>query len=290
MGKHSMGKRNFGRRSFRRRGVGGRSFGGRSLTKYFVIAKVSFSNAVTYRASVFSRFGFYALFIYVFVCLWRAIYQEGSVHGYDYIQMVWYLIMTEFVSFICGAEMLAKMNEDVKSGAIAYLLGRPTHYIMYHLSDAIGRIPVNFVGFGALAVVLGLVFVGPLPTFTPAELPALGLSILLSVLLNFFILMLIGLTAFALEDNMGLYLVYKKLNFMLGMLLPVEFLPAWLQPVAKNLPFSYIHWAPAKLFVDYSPETCLELIPRQAAWTAAAAIAALLCYSLCVRRLQVNGG
>ncbi|MCL1805906.1 MAG: ABC-2 family transporter protein [Clostridiales bacterium] len=262
----------------------------KALRKYYVIAKVSFTNALAYRASVFSRFGFFTLYIYVFMSLWRAIYQEGAVHGYSYAQMVWYLIMTEFVSFFCGAEILQKMNEEVKSGSIAYLLGRPSHYIFYQLANSLGQVPLNFVSFGALATVLGLLFVGPLHSFTPLELAPLLLSILLSILLNFFFLTLIGLTAFVLEDNLALYLIYQKLSFMLGMFLPVEFLPAWLQPVAKNLPFSYIYWAPAKIFVNYSPALCLELIPRQAAWAAAAAAAALLCYQLSIRRLQVNGG
>jgi ABC-2 type transport system permease protein len=182
------------------------------------------------------------------------------------------------------------MNEEVKSGAIAYLLGRPTHYILYRLADTLGRVPLEFVSFGAFSGALGLVFVGPLHTFALAGLPMLLLSIALSILLNFFILILIGLSSFLMEDNMALYLIYQKLSFMLGMFLPVEFLPVWLQPVAKNLPFSYIYWAPAKLFVSYSPEACLELIPRQAAWVAAAAVAAMACYSLCVKRLQVNGG
>jgi len=72
--------------------------------------------------------------------------------------------------------------------------------------------------------------------------------------------------------------------------LPVEFLPSWLQPVAKNLPFSYITWAPAKIFVDYSPELFWELIPRQAMWVAVIVTLTLLCYKFAVKRLNVNGG
>ncbi len=70
----------------------------------------------------------------------------------------------------------------------------------------------------------------------------------------------------------------------------MEFLPVWLQPVARSLPFSYIYWAPAKLFVNYSHALALELLPIQAAWTGLAVALALLCYRLGVRRLQVNGG
>ena len=260
------------------------------LRKYIVIGKVSFSNAVAYRAPVLSRFAFYALIIYVFICLWRAIYQEGAVNGYDYAQMVWYLIMTEFVGFCCGTELLQQINEEVKSGSIAYQIGRPVHYVFYQLATTAGRVPLNTAGYGILACVLGLIFAGPLHSFTFRELPPLILSVALGILLHFFCIMLIGLSAFFLEDNLAVYLIYQKLGFMLGMFLPVEFLPAWLQPLAKSLPFSYVYWAPAKIFVNYSPALCLELIPRQALWAAAAAAAALLCYRRGIRRLQVNGG
>ncbi len=262
----------------------------RKFKKYVVIAKISFANAVAYRASAMSRFCFYTLFIYVFMNLWKAIYQQGNVNGYGYTQMVWYLIMTEFIAFSCTSSIYSSMNEDVKSGSIAYLLGRPTHYVFYQLANSVGQIALNFLSFGVLATILGFAFVGPLPTFTWVEIPPLVLSIALSILLNYFFLMLIGLSAFILEDNFALYLIYQKISFMLGMFLPVEFLPAWLQPIAKNLPFSYVHWAPAKIFVNYSPEICWELIPRQAVWVAATVALVLLCYSLSVRRLQVNGG
>jgi len=260
------------------------------LRKYIVIARISFQNAVTYRASTFSRFGFYTLFIYVFMNLWRAIYREGSVHGYTYRQMVWYLILTEFITFSCGTGILGAMNGDVKSGAIAYQLGRPTHYVLYQFANSMGQILLNLISFGVLAVSLGFLFVGPLPTFRLAGLPPLILSVFVSIVLNYFFLMLIGLSAFIMEENFALYLIYQKINFMLGMFLPVEFLPAWLQPVAKNLPFSYVYWAPAKIFVDYSPALFWELAPRQAAWAAAAAALTFMGYRFSVRRLQVNGG
>jgi len=258
--------------------------------KYVTIVRVSISNAVAYRATLLSRFCFYAFFVYVFMCLWRAIYQEGSVHGYSFTQIVWYLMMTEYIAFSCGNDIYRKMNEDVKSGAIAYLIGRPTHYVFYQLANSFGQILLNLAAFGVLAVVLGLLLVGPLSTFTIIGLPPLLLSIAVSVTLNYFILMLIGLSAFVIEDNFAIFLIYQKLCFMLGLFLPVEFLPAWLQPVAKSMPFSYVYWAPARIFVDYSPELCLELIPRQAAWALATAALTLVCYRFSVRRLQVNGG
>ena len=258
--------------------------------KYLVITRVSTSNAIAYRATLVSRFCFYTLFIYVFMSLWRAIYKESSFHGYSYAQIVWYLIMTEYVTFSCGSDIYRNMNEDVKSGSIAYLIGRPTHYIFYQFANSLGQILLNIFSFGVLAVILGLVFVGPLPGFTVAGLPPLLLSIVLSILLNYFFLMLIGLSAFVMEDNFAIFLIYQKICFMLGLFLPVEFLPEWLQSIAKALPFSYTCWAPATIFVAYSPQLCYELIPRQAAWMLVSVALTLGCYRLSVRRLQVNGG
>ena len=262
----------------------------KSIKKLFVIAKVSLANTLAYRATILIRFVFYAFFIYVLMSLWRTVYQGDNINGYSYSQIMWYLIVTELVTTVVGSDFYQSVNEDVKSGAIAYQLGRPVHYVFYQFANTIGQSLAVIVCFGFLAVALGLLLAGPLTTFTLAGIPAFALSFSLSVVLQFFILMLISLSSFVVEDNYGMYLIYQKSCFMLGMLLPVEFLPAWLQSIAKALPFSYVCWAPASVLVNYSPKIALELISRQAAWAAFAVAAVLISYKVCVRSLQVNGG
>ena len=262
----------------------------KTIKKLFVITKVSLANTLTYRVTIITRFVFYTLYIYIFMSLWRTIYKDSSLNGYGYAQIVWYLIVTEFISFVIGSDYYTNMNEEVKTGSIAYQIGRPVRYVFYQFANALGQICVNGACFGLLAVVLGFVFAGALPTFQMVGLPAFALSMALSIVLQFFILTLIGLSAFVFEDNYGIFLIYQKLCFMLGMLLPVEFLPDWLQSIAKGLPFSYVYWAPAGLFVNYSRSAALEILPRQAGWAVAAVVVTLLCYRQCVKRLQVNGG
>lgn len=109
------------------------------LRKYYIIVKVNLSNSLAYRANVLSRFCFYTLFIFVFMNLWQAIYQEGSVHGYTYTQIVWYLIMTEFITFACTSSIYNTMNDDVKSGAIVYQLGRPIHYVFFQFANSLAN-------------------------------------------------------------------------------------------------------------------------------------------------------
>jgi len=261
-----------------------------SLHKYGVIARINVQNAFNYRARVVSGLLFYTLFIFVFFSLWGAIYKEGSVNGYTHGQVVWYLIITELVVFGCRIPIVGEINEDIKTGNMAYLLNRPVHYIAYQAAAAVGHVTVNLMFTGSLAVVLGLAFVGPMPSFQWAGLPLMLISALLGIALQFFCLMAVGLTAFRLEDNSAIYLIYQKLVFMLGMFLPVEFLPGWLQGIAKALPFSYVAWGPAKLFVDFSWGLFWQVAIMQVLWIGVAVMVSLMMYRGGMKNLQANGG
>lgn len=262
----------------------------RQARKYGTVFRVSLQNAFAYRANLPVNMAFYLLFLFVFFNLWRAIYQGGQVTGYSFTQMIWYLCITELISFGAGTGIFREMGEDVKSGAIAYQLGRPYSYLSYQLFNALGGMAFKFIAFSALALAVGFAMVGPIEGFQPATLLLSGLSILLGMLINFFFLMALGLSAFRLEENSGLYLVYQKLVFMLGTFIPVEFLPAWLQGVARVLPFSYVSWAPARLAVNFSFAAFWELVPVQLIYLGLAIALAKGMYRMGVRGIQANGG
>ncbi|HHX75070.1 MAG TPA: hypothetical protein GX699_09230 [Firmicutes bacterium] len=262
----------------------------KSCRKYGAVFLISLQNAFHYRSNVLGGLVFYTLFIFVFFNLWRAIYQGGSVAGYSLAQVVWYLCITELIVFGAKTDIFARMNEEIKSGSIAYQLSRPYNYVFYQFFQALGGIVFNYLLYGLLAVALGIVMAGPLEGFNPATAPFALLSALVGLIINFFFQMALGLTAFRLEENLAVYLIYQKLVFMLGMFIPLEFLPAWLQAVARRLPFSYVAWAPARLTVAFSWDFFLEVFPVQLLWAAVSILFALLMYRLNVAALQGHGG
>ena len=258
--------------------------------KYLAIAKINLHHAFVYRSNVLGGLLFYTLFIFVFFSLWRAIYHGGEVQGYSLKQVVWYLCITELLVFGCRTPVFSQMNEDIKTGALAYQLIRPCHYIGYQFAGALGTMLFNLVCFGTLAIFLGMVMVGPLPAYAFATLPFGILSAVLGLVINFFLLMCLGLTAFRLEENGAFFLIYQKLVFMLGMFIPLEFLPAWLQRIARWLPFPYVAWAPARLLVAFSWDLFWQVLPMQVAWAVVAILLSLILYHQGMRGLQANGG
>lgn len=263
----------------------------KEFRKFLSIARVSLTNSFAYRVEAISGLMFYTMFIFVFFSLWSAIYRGGQVNGYSRAQVVWYLIVTEMIAFALRVgSLINQVSEDVKTGSLAYALGRPMHYMGFQAALAAGNSMFNLALYGVLAAALGLMFVGPIPGFCWWALPMMAVSFALGVALQFFLSMAIALSAFFLEDNGAVYLIYQKLVFMLGVFLPVEFLPAWLQRWAKVLPFSYVAWAPARLFVAFSWEQFAAILPWQILWTAAGAAIALGVFRAGTRRLTVQGG
>ncbi len=260
------------------------------MKKYLRIAAASLQSAITYRGNVWTGYCFYVLFLYVFFNLWRAIYAGGRVDGFSFAQMIWYLCMTELISFGTRSNIYRQITDDVKTGQVAYQLNRPYRYVLYQFANALGPNLFNLLTYTPLAIAVGFVLVGPIQGFELRTLPLSMLSMALGMQINFFFMMALGLSAFRIEENFGVFLIYQKLVFMLGTFIPVEFLPDWLQAIARMLPFSYVSWAPSKLMVAFDWTFFWQAVPMQAVYLVFAIFLASGMYRMGVRGIQANGG
>jgi len=110
-------------------------------------------------------------------------------------------------------------------------------------------------------------------------------------LLHFQINALIGLAAFVTEEVAPFEWIYQKLVFILGgMLIPLDFYPLWLQRLAQFLPFSYMMYGPARLFIHSDSQLFIQVIAGQALWLVLLGGLLSLAFSRGTRRLAINGG
>lgn len=147
------------------------------MRKYRTIARIHLMHSLQYRANLLGGFAMYAMFLFVFFCLWRTIYAAGAPEGYTIAQMIWYLCITELISFGTRTNVFTEIAQDVKNGQVAYQLTRPYSYLGYRLSGALGGMALNFAAFGLFALLIGFCFVGPIEGFQLRTLP-LGLSLI----------------------------------------------------------------------------------------------------------------
>jgi ABC-2 type transport system permease protein len=224
--------------------------------------------------------------------LWKNIYgQKGNtVAGISINQMIWYLVVTELIT-LSRTEIHLQVNEDVKTGNIAYLLNKPYNYVLYCFSYFIGEIGMKLLTNGIIGLIIGFIYVGALENFSIANLPFILLSIITGCFIHFFIYITLALTSFWFEENTAFFWIYSKLIFTLGgMLMPLELFPKWLQSLSHYLPFAYVTYVPARLAVDFSFLNFYKQFSIQLVYLLFFFLLAMGLYRKGAKNLNVNGG
>ena len=260
--------------------------------KYGAITQTNLQNQLAYVWDALGRAVFIILIMFIFVQLWTAVYEsQGAqeIAGLTLADTIWYFLIAEMIE-LGKFRHDQRISEEVKDGSIAYTLSRPYNYLSYHFFNGLGETVVKMVLIFLLGLPIVLLNAG-LPSLTLQSLPALLLVLFLALLLDFCMASSIGLLAFVTEDTFSFRLIYQKLMFILGgLLIPLDFLPDWLQRIARLLPFSQVTYAPAKLFIAFEWQLFLVTLALQLFWIAVMGSLLFLQYRWATRRLVVNGG
>ncbi len=261
------------------------------MKKYLAILKINLLNSLAYPAELLTRALVIVLFMWIFFQLWRVTFAAAgteAIHGLTLRDTMWYLLLAETLEL--GRPRLARLiSQQVKDGSIAYLLNKPYHFLFYQLASGLGD---SLPRMGMLFLLGGVVvwaLAGPPPAI--AHWPPAFLALAGAWLLHFCFNALIGLAAFLAEEVAPFEWIYQKMVFILGgMLIPLDFYPAWLQTVCRSLPFAYMMYGPARLFVRPETTVFVQTLLGQILWLAVLGGGLALAFGSGMRRLAINGG
>jgi ABC-2 type transport system permease protein len=240
-----------------------------------------------HRPPLIARILMYLVVLVVLAALWRAaIGEHGSIAGYDFRAMLWYLTIAE-ASVICvDPRLIEQVGSAIGDGSVSVELLRPISVVGFRLASSLGECMGRFV----VGLVAGSAFawsqVGPPPDGAAFALavPAaiIGLTANLAAQHTF------AAMAFWVNDAKAAWFLYQKLVFLLGgMLLPLEFLPGGVEKAARFMPFWSMSYAPARLASGHFDPL---LLLGQVGWLLALLGAAVYVFGLGQRRLVVAGG
>ena len=114
-----------------------------AVKKYVAIARINLLNRLTYIWDTASNSLLMFLFIFIFAQLWGATFEaQGTavISGLTLNQTVWYFVWAEMIQ-MGKIRHVQTVSQEVKDGSLAYTLGRPYNYLLYHF----------FAGFGAVS-------------------------------------------------------------------------------------------------------------------------------------------
>lgn len=231
------------------------------------------------------------------IFLWGAIY-AGSAHsvlnGYSYSDMVaYYLLAMLGRAFSSMPGLASGVARDVRDGSVKKYLTQPIDMLGYLFWHRVAhKLVYYFVAAGPFVLVFWLCrdyFTG----WPDGHVLVGGVAALLcGFLIGFLIESLIGLIAFWWLEVSSLIFIYMMINYFLsGHMIPLDWLPDPLGQWVQFLPFKYLAYFPAAVFLgrydaaELARELLIELV-----WIAVLLLACRIAFARGVRRYGAFGG
>ncbi len=240
------------------------------------------------------------------VFLWTAVFEvvvrdtgKNDIVGFSRNDVIAYYLLTMVGRAFSSMPGLASgIARQIREGEIKKFLIQPIDLIGFLLLSRIAHKLVYYaVAIGPFVLVFYLCrgfFTAGWPA--PEVLAAFVLSLVLAFALGFFLEAAIGMIGFWFLEVSSLLFVYMLFNFFFsGHMFPLDFLnnflPDWLQPVARYQPLQYLAYFPAVVFLGKveGAELVNGLI-AQAAWVMLFAVACRVAMQRGFNRYSGYGG
>ena len=224
----------------------------KSTHKYLKSYALGLKRKLEYRFDFFTSIFSSIFTLLVLITLWRAIYSTSNaelLYGYTFQQMLFYVVSSTLLSKMITTDIMNDVSIDIKDGGLNKFLIQPFNYIRYRFSVLLGEKTCESVVVLGLIIILTLlmsIFSKTTSSFSCFAV-ALG-SIVLSIILNFYLSFIIATFAFWITDtfylNFGLNVVLLVLS---GAIFPIDILPPAFVVISRYLPFQYISFFPVKI-------------------------------------------
>jgi ABC-2 type transport system permease protein len=260
------------------------------MGKYLKIMWISMKNSTTYVRDFIMSNTFIILIIIVYILLWNNLYSQNVKTGFSFKELIWYLIINQIV-FSNNMDLFRQIENDIKSGNIAYHINKPYSYPLFIIFDSLGKISVRFIINMLFGILLGMFFIGSIPAFKLINLIPFLIMMFLGIVLNLLIYILLSLTSFWLEENKPFVWIYKQFIFAFGgFLVPLTLFPEKLYNLMINMPWTYVAYHTSNSIVHFNLKLFLNTVTWQLSYIFLFSALVSIVFSKGAEALNVNGG
>lgn len=265
--------------------------------KYAKIFRASLVERMTYRGDFLLGTLLRFLPMVTTILLWRAIFAgsgKSNMNGFSFDDTIAYLLLVNISRMFSSMPGLAGgIARDIREGALKKYLIQPIDLIAYLFSYRMAHkaayIVTSALPYGILFFLCRGYFHGVPDAPTLATYLA---ALVLAFCIGFFFETCVGMVGFwFLEITSVLYIVMTMNFFISGQMLPIDFLPAPWSSLLKALPFQYMAYFPAVVFLGKvkGPDLAWGLVGALA-WAVFFVVLARGMYRLGLRRYGAYGG
>lgn len=262
----------------------------KNIHTYFVIFATGYKNYTAYIHDILWINIVFIVRISVIIFLYKAIYQMSgttSISGFTLEQLIRSLIFVQAI-VLAKPRITEEIGSDIKSGKIWIFLLNPISYIRFKFFEHMPRFLYNLGITLVLWLWVGYLFIGSINTNLAWTLG--GIALLVGwMMVAFFGYMMVGLLWFYTEETDSFRLIYSKFDLLFGgNILPIWFMPPWLQTVTFLSPFAYSGYTAGLLFVSFNTHKFVQYLGMQRLWIAIFVTICTLIYIHGKKKVTIN--
>ncbi len=270
----------------------------RALRKYLNIFRVSLIERTAYRGDFLLGTILRFFPVITTILLWKAVFkgtQKPDIAGFSEHRMIAYLLLIHISRMFSSMPGLsATIARDIREGTIKKYLLQPLDMIGYLLSyraaHKVAYITTSAGPYAGLFLICSGYFVGLWPD--ALTLLAYAVSLLLAFAIGFFFEAAMGMAGFWLLEVTSLLWVVNTVNYFIsGQMFPLDLLgPTW-GTILKWLPFQYLAYFPAVVFLrEVQGRALVEGLLLELAWAVILIVLSRWLFARGLRRYSAYGG
>lgn len=222
---------------------------------WWTILRITLEERLVYRAdfAVATLMRFLPILTQVF--LWSAIFAAAntdSVAGYSYHNFIaYYLLVMVGRALSSMPNLSAGITLQIREGEIKKFLIQPIDLISFLLIARVAHKLVYYVIAAAPFAIIFFLCRGFFPGWPDGlTLAAFFAALIMAFLLGFFLELAIGLVGFWWLEVGSILFIYMMINYFLsGHMFPIDMLPQPWQAIVNCLPFRFLAYFPAAIFL-----------------------------------------
>ncbi|MDI4648890.1 ABC transporter permease [Cohnella hashimotonis] len=258
------------------------------MTVLWVLARSAYESRLQYTASHAVRTVASVIFGMIYISIWQGIGDQYALEGYGREGMVAYISFNQVILWLTFTSHGLGLEDRVRTGQIALDLIRPVHLFVFSAGREAGSILYNVLFTALPLYVLYALFVGlPVPSDPERWLRTLA-ALVMAAYTGICISYCIGVTALWTVESRWFSLLNYSLSFVLsGFLMPIAWMPGWLQTISRLSPYPVFNDIPTRTYLGYAAPTWL-LAP--VFWCLLLTLACIAATSAVRRKVEVQGG
>lgn len=203
-----------------------------------------------YRAAVVATLATVVVEIFLLRKIWTAVYGgQGSVDGLSLNALIVYLTLANLQSFAMTTTIIQTVHHRIRSGAFFFDFVRPAGYLRQMIDLQVGSTAGRLIMLLPAIPVAFMVGSISAPTNVAAA-TGYVVSLVLGYGIGVLLSLLVGLSAFWTLEIGGMDLFYRLIShFLSGAMVPLTFFPGPLRTLADRLPFRFLGFVPASIYV-----------------------------------------